>query len=146
MRRRIEQGFRPHGYGPADWRRLIRELWEEQRGAEERARDGFVADRSSLDFAAFWLHYGLQDDADLTAEFLDEMSAHARRYERIVLLPWGALPLVDDGVRSTNRWTQLRYQALLEGLLERRAPERVLRISGGDDLEARAAQVLAALV
>ncbi|MCY2960095.1 MAG: histidine phosphatase family protein [Planctomycetota bacterium] len=141
MRRRIEAGFRPHGYGAREWAALMRDLWEEHRAGEDAAAGGFVADRSSLDFAAFWLHYGLHEDVEATERFVEEMRAHAARYDRIVLLPWGALPLVDDGVRSTNRWTQLRYHSILEGLLDRMAPERVLRLSGGQSVLERLALV-----
>lgn len=137
MRRRIEAGFRPHGYGAREWASLVRELWAEHRAAEEAAGEGFVADRSSLDFAAFWLHYGLHEDVDATEEFVAGLRAHAARYDRIVLLPWGALPLVDDGVRSTNRWTQLRFHGILEGLLARLAPDRVQRIDGLGNVEER---------
>ncbi len=144
MRRRIEAGFRPHGYGAREWAALIRELWEEHRAGEDAAKDGFVADRSSLDFAAFWLHYGLHEDVEATERFVAEMRAHAERYERIVLLPWGAIPLVDDGVRSTNRWTQLRYHSILEGLLERLTPGPVLRIEACGTLRERIDRVLAA--
>jgi broad specificity phosphatase PhoE/nicotinamide riboside kinase len=144
MRRRLEQGFRPHGYGAREWAALMRDLWAEHRAAEDAATAGCVSDRSSLDFAAFWLHYGLHEDVEATEEFVGAMRAHARRYERIVLLPWGALPLVDDGVRSTNRWTQLRFHGILEGLLARMAPERVVRIEGASGLRERIAAVVGA--
>ncbi|MBL8861695.1 MAG: histidine phosphatase family protein [Planctomycetes bacterium] len=137
MRRRIEQGFRPHGYGAREWAALMRELWQEHRAAEDAAPDGFVADRSSLDFAAFWLHYGLHEDLAATERFVAEMHEHARRYDRIVLLPWGAIPLEDDGVRSTNRWTQLRFHGILEGLLTRLVPERVVPLTGGGTVAER---------
>jgi len=142
MRRRIEAGFRPHGYGAREWALLVRELWDEHRAGEDAAVDGFVADRSSLDFAAFWLHYGLHEDVDATERFVAEMRAHAASYDRIVLLPWGAIPLVDDGVRSTNRWTQLRFHSILEGLIERLAPGRVMRIDLASTLRERIEQVL----
>ena len=145
MRRRIEAGFRPHGYRAREWAALIRELWVEHRAAEDAARDGFVADRSSLDFAAFWLHYGLHEDVEATEAFVAEMRAHVASYDRIVLLPWGAIPLVDDGVRSTNRWTQLRFHSILEGLLERMAPGVVLRFGDAEPIDARLDRVLAAI-
>ena len=31
-------------------------------------------------------------------------------------MPWGVLPLVDDGVRAANPWTQLHFHALFEGM------------------------------
>ena len=35
------------------------------------------------------------------------------------MLPWGLLPLVADGVRTSNAWVQRHYQATLEGLHQR---------------------------
>ena len=145
MRERLERGFDVHGLSPADWRALIAEDWDAQRAAEERA-GAFVADRSSLDYAAFWLHYGLHEEAEPTDAWMERMFADARRYDRILLFPWGRLPLAADGIRSTNRWTQLRFQTVLEGLAERFAPpEILLRVPATDDLEQRVAFVLAEL-
>jgi len=143
MRRRIEKGFRPHGYGAREWAALIRDLWAEHRAAEDAARDGFVSDRSSVDFAAFWLHYGLHEDVEATERFVAEMRAHAANYERIVLLPWGAIPLVDDGVRSTNRWTQLRFHSILDGLLGRAGHPGLLRLDGARSVGERLSACIA---
>lgn len=146
MRQRLESGFDVHALDAAGWRALIEHDWRAQREAEEGCRDGFVADRSSLDYAAFWLHYDLHQDAQDTARFLLQMAQEARRYDRLLVCPWGAFPLVADGVRSTNRWTQLRFQTILEGLLGRYAdPARVLRVDATPDLEARLEQALRAL-
>ena len=35
----------------------------------------------------------------------------------LFLLPWGGIPLVSDGLRSTNPWVQLHFQLVLEGIL-----------------------------
>ncbi|MDP6932669.1 MAG: hypothetical protein QGG40_07110, partial [Myxococcota bacterium] len=48
------------------------------------------------------------------------------RIDRILLLPWGVLPLVADGVRSTNPWIQLHFQSTLEGLVRRRVEPGML--------------------
>lgn len=142
MRRRLEGGLDVHALGAEGLGALLAELWEEQRAAEEAARGGFVADRSSLDFAAFWLHYGLYFDEPRTSRWIEELRAHAESYDRIVLLPWGVLPLEHDNVRSTNRWVQLRVQAILEALLARyvSAP-RLLRLPPLAALEDRLAHV-----
>ena len=75
-----------------------------------------------------------------TERFLDSMRAEAERVDRVLLCPWGALPLEADGVRSTNRWLQLRYQALLEGMHGRyTAPEKLVRVPATADFDARLA-------
>ncbi len=146
MRARLEAGLDLHTLAPPALAELIEELWAEQDAAERAADGGFVADRSSLDYAAFWLHYGLYHDEPSTERFVERMAAAARRYDGIALCPWGVLSLDADGVRSTNPWVQLRYQVVVEGLLERYAPAgRVLRVPASELLERRVAALLEAL-
>ena len=136
MRRRLEAGFDVHSLSLDQWRTFMRDQWREQRALEEAASEGFVVDRSSLDYAAFYLHYDLHLGVD-AEPWIAEMSAESERYDAILLFPWGVLPLVDDGVRSTNRFAQLRYQAILEGLLERFARTSVLPVRGEPGLSER---------
>jgi nicotinamide riboside kinase len=138
MRVRLEAGLQLHDLSRQEMWELLEELWTEQRQAEEAATEGFVADRSSVDFAAFWMRFGFYYEKDAPQDFVHRMLAHAPRYDGIVLLPWGAIPLVDDGVRSTNPWVQRHYQATVEGLLTRECPERLLRLPVAvDGLDAR---------
>jgi broad specificity phosphatase PhoE/nicotinamide riboside kinase len=145
MRRRLEAGLDLHTLDADGMRRLNRSMWEEQKAECEHAaarHGGYVADRSHIDFAAFWLHYGLHDDAAATERMLTETRAAAQD-QFVVLLPHGVLPLVHDGVRSTNPWMQLRFQLLVEGLLERHQPaERFLRLRGAASVAARVEHVL----
>lgn len=136
MRKRIEAGFDFHGMSRDDWRALMSAQWQEQCALEDAAVDGFVADRSSLDYAAFFLHYDLHVDGD-ARDWIERMSRASMRYDHVLVFPWGALPLVADGVRSTNAWTQLRFQTILEGLVDRYARTDVLRVPPTSDLEAR---------
>lgn len=125
MRARLESGLDLHELGFEGWRALSWELWNEQREREDaalRSAGGFVADRSSIDFAAFWLHYGLFEEAPETERYLEVMRSAAERYERVLLFPWGVLPPEADGVRSTNPWLQLRFQSIVESLQRRYAP------------------------
>ena len=122
MRARIEAGLVIHDLGHEGLQTLIVELLEEQLAAEAEAlatAGGFVADRSPVDYAAFWLHYQFSHDRDATERFLARCLQSVRSYDRIVVLPWGVLPLEADGVRSTNPWLQRSYQAILEGLVRR---------------------------
>ena len=41
----------------------------------------------------------------------------------MIVLPWGAFDIAADSIRSTNRWLQLKYQALFEGLARRLTPD-----------------------
>ncbi len=151
MRRRLEAGLNLHALTRDAMRALLVELWDEREAEEDAAvarHGGFVSDRCAVDWAAFYLYYGFTNPEDATGPFLDRMRARASAaYDLVVVLPWGALPLQHDGVRSTNRWKQLHFQGLLEGMLSRQLPPGVLRPlpDGLHRLEGRAAWVHAAL-
>lgn len=140
MRRRLEEGLDIHNLSQQQHRDLIVELWEEQRSAEHRAQEahgGFVADRSAVDFAAFCLLFHSHNPG-FCARMVPELLAHAEAYDAVINLPWGLLPLVEDGVRSPNRWYQRHFQATVEGLLRRDlAPGRAWFLPDLDDLDRR---------
>jgi nicotinamide riboside kinase len=143
MREYLERtGANLHDLGPDGVRSVVLALWEERKAAEAAARDGFVADRSSYDFGAFWLYYHFAAPDRDTERLFSETLAPGR-YDRVYVLPWGRIPLVADGVRSTNPWTQLHLQLLLEGVLRMHAPDAVE--VGAVGLDARVAEVLASL-
>ena len=122
MRARIEAGLDLHMLDRDGRRALLLEMFEQTLSATRAAvgaADGFVSDRCSMDFAAFWLYYGFAFDEDATRRVFTRAEDALAEYDLIVVLPWGAIPLVADGVRSANPWLQLHYQVLLEGLLAR---------------------------
>ncbi len=129
-----------HALGMDGLRSLVLALWDERRDAEARATAGFVADRASHDFAAFWLFYRFAAEDDVTTRYFADALA-PDRYDAVYVLPWGAFPIEADGVRTPNRWAQLNYQLVVEGLLRMHHPQfRTLREA---TLEARIAEVLA---
>jgi nicotinamide riboside kinase len=138
MREHIERtGVNLHSLGHEGLRRLVLQLWAERREAEA-AHASFVADRSSYDFAAFWLFYRFAEpDADTDRLFADAL---APRYDAVFLLPWGGIPLMADGLRNTNPWVQLHYQLVLEGVLGRWG-QGVVRVEAAT-LEERADAIL----
>jgi broad specificity phosphatase PhoE/predicted ATPase len=149
MRARLEGGLRLHDLSHPQLQALVETLWREQQAAERAAiRDhgGFVADRSAVDYAAFWLHYRFTDDQESTRRFFAETIGWVPTYDRIILLPWGVLPMDADGVRASNIWLQRHYQSVVEGLLSREVdPGRLLVMPDLTDLEARESWVARAL-
>lgn len=143
MRTRIEAGLRVERLDQPQLRALHRELWDEHRErVEAEAQTGFVVDRSSADFAGFWLHYGFLDPLEETERWLATLRDAMPRYDRILLFPWGALPLVADGTRSPNRWTQFRFQALVEAFLARwTRPGQLIEVPATQQFDERLASV-----
>jgi len=146
MRLRLEGGL---NIGSLDYHALEalnRELWEEHRALELAHPGGFVCDRSSLDFAAFRLHYGFFEGEEETARFFEHAIEHAATYSHVLVFPHGVLPLEADGVRLPNPWLQLRFQLCVEGLTERHiARDRHLEVPATRDLAARLAWARLAL-
>jgi broad specificity phosphatase PhoE/predicted ATPase len=121
MRSRLENGLDLRALDHSQLQALMETLWEEQVAQEDALIAqglGFVSDRSPVDFLAFWMNYGFVHDADASTAVAEKVRARIPLFDRIVLLPFGVLPLKQDGVRSTNPWLQRRFQATVRGLLE----------------------------
>ena len=123
FRKRREAGLDPHDLSQAEHRVLLMELYEEAIAAAAGCNGGFIQDRCPLDFLAFWLHYGFwREDAD-SAAFYARVQKDLDQYDHVIVLPWGTFDITADSIRSTNRWLQLKYQVLFEGLAHRLAPD-----------------------
>lgn len=125
MRRRLESGLDLHALDRAAFRALLEDLYLESAAAKDHAvteHGGFVAEHSALDYGAFWLYYGFAADQAASDRYLQRARRDLARYDAVVVLPWNGIDLVDDGVRSVNRWRQLHLQALIEGLSARFLP------------------------
>lgn len=143
MRDRLAAGLDIHTLDHDGMRDLLVELWQEQRDREAACPEGFVTDRSPIDYATFWLHYHLHHDREATESWMSETLAELPRFDAVVLLPWGVLPLVDDGVRSTNRWAQFMFQGMVEAMATRSADDaQLLRLPPFADLDKRVGWVL----
>lgn len=123
MRSRLQGGLSLRSLTREEHRRLLREDAEVLAERAGACPDGFVADRTPLDFVAFWLSNGYAaDEPEATAAFLAGAAEAVAAWDLVVVLPWGALPLVEDGVRYANPWHQLHVQTVMEGLCRRHVP------------------------
>lgn len=128
MRERLEAGLDVHALGPGGFKRLFLELWQEQVAREDaaiEAHGGFVSDRSGWDYAAFRLLYRFTKDIEEVADFYEQVRERTALLDRLVVLPWGVIPLQADGIRTPNPWTQRLFQSSLEGLVNREVPARI---------------------
>jgi nicotinamide riboside kinase len=126
FRKRREAGLDLHNISPSETRALLMELYEEAIEKVKDCGEGFVQDRCPLDFLSFWLHYGFWTEREQSEELFSRVQADLKYYDMIIVLPWGAIELEYDGIRSTNHWLQLKYQSLFEGLAHRLAPDSKL--------------------
>ncbi len=130
MRRRLQAGLDPHELTREQHRQLLQELAEESHDEAVAAiadSGGVVCDRSPMDSLAFWLHYGfVHDPPDETEALVRREVERCDLFDLVLVLPWGALPLAEDGVRSANPWLQLQFQCLVEGLARELLPEERL--------------------
>jgi nicotinamide riboside kinase len=89
---------------------------------QENAVSNFIADSTTLDNVAYairWLDRERDLDEWLQAYYKTAVQ-HARdTYEIVFLLPFGSIPLEDDGIRSSSHWYQYEIQLMLESLLLR---------------------------
>ncbi len=123
MRERLAAGLDVHALSVVQFRDLVVDLYDEAQANMARAtakHGGFVADRGPTDYLAFWLYYGFADDLAATEAFAARTAEDAARLDATVVLPWGAIPLIADGIRAPNPWRQLHFQALFEGLVRTR--------------------------
>lgn len=126
FRRHREDGLIFHHLSPTEQSDLIRELYTESITQATQCPNGFVQDRCPIDFLAFWLHYGFWNDEKRSAALFNRVQMDLSLYNRIIILPWGRFDIEEDGVRSTNRWLQLKFQSLLEGLFTRFVPKDLI--------------------
>jgi len=111
----------------------IFEVLEDKSQAENECSD-FVADRCPVDLFNLWLSRGFGTNQRKTADLYNRCRSYIRKYDRIVVLPWSALPLtqVEEGAshrRVMNEWVQLYNHSTMIGLLQQWVtPDRLLPI------------------
>jgi nicotinamide riboside kinase len=85
----------------------------------EKSLEQFVADRSTADNVAYALRWCAWDVPEKEVrDYVKEAFAHAyNTYDLIIHLPWGAIPLEGDGIRSDKKMYQYEIDASIRGLL-----------------------------
>jgi len=104
---------------PADTLKMQDEMLQKKR-AHECALPYFVADRSTADNLAYALRWCARDVSEMAInQYKILCQNHAEHnYDLILFLPWGRIPLVDDGVRSANHAYQYEISCLIRGILD----------------------------
>ncbi len=86
---------------------------------QENGVGSFVADRSVADNVAYVLRWCAREFSDIMLDdFIRTAKEHAQdTYDLILFLPWGEIPIEDDGVRSPRKWYQYEIDRLIWGIL-----------------------------
>jgi nicotinamide riboside kinase len=124
--------------------RRFQELYLEQKSNNERSRERFLADRSYVDVAAYWL---VRDSFDLPLSkqqsFERRCRELARGYDLHIHFPFGQIPFASDGYRSEDLDFHRRIGAKILELL-RDWDVKFVSIESSD-LESRLRQILLAV-
>lgn len=105
------------GVGDPKQRRKIREDALRRRISAEGDAESFVADKTVIDYLAYWLQNQAEhEDATTNAAFVDKCKAAASRYDVLVYLPYRVLVEYAAG-RSTDPTHNLKVAAHKRGLL-----------------------------
>lgn len=121
----IREWLEEHGF--SDFKELTQtDVQKMQTDALNRRIDieselqNFISDRTSVDnlsYALRWIGSETKNEAisGWMAQYITRAMNHANEnYDLIFLLPWGEIPLEDDGTRSTKEWYQYMMQAIIE--------------------------------
>lgn len=113
--------------------------WVANRISTQQPEQGFVADRTALDFLGIYL-LGMSGEQlnndEVVKSFLSICAQEAKRYELIVVLPLTQTAFTaeanEDGLmRSTSLGKKVREQAMLCGLVSTLSPTPYLMLPAG---------------
>lgn len=111
----------------------------------ESQLQNFISDRTTIDNLSYALRWigSINPNYDTwMAQYITQAINHANtNYDIIFILPWGVIPLEDDGTRSSKQWYQYMMQALIERHIYMLETPMVYEVYQ-TDLEARAEECL----
>ena len=85
----------------------------------EKKHSSFISDRCCIDIASYILleQFDKLSDKEIK-HYLQICYQQAITYSHILLFPWGKLPLVNNKLRTVNRWYQALVHATQKFLLD----------------------------
>tara|TARA_R110002096_G_scaffold421604_1_gene627475 strand:- start:530 stop:1090 length:561 start_codon:yes stop_codon:yes gene_type:complete len=88
----------------------------------EQEQESFVVDRCPVDLFNLWMAQGFGDDQKSTGALYSQCRKYIEKYDRVIVLPWSAIPLKqlehsESRRRTMNCWHQLYNHANIIGLL-----------------------------
>ncbi|MES9905350.1 MAG: AAA family ATPase [Sedimenticola sp.] len=118
-------GFFDHSGRYIQPRNELMELIEgvlDNKHQQEDRHTRFIADRSPIDLFNLWLSLDFSVNKKRTNNFQQKCKVYLKKYDLIILPPWGALPMkqVSEAHSSRKRvmkpWVQFRHHSTLIGI------------------------------
>jgi len=109
----------------------------ESKHESEAQYSAFVADRCPADLFNLWMTQGFGEDQKMTGTLYGRCRVIVEKYDRVIVLPWNAIPLkqlekAENRRRKMNPWHQLYNHANIIGLLHQWVmPSKLLPIPHG---------------
>lgn len=78
----------------------------------------FIEDRSTADSLAYFLRWNSRSASeDQSRDYVERCKHELRRYDKVVLLPFGGIPYERDGFRTNNLYYAYEIHCLILGIL-----------------------------
>lgn len=79
----------------------------------------FIADRTTIDVLAYYLKWvNYYKEENINKMYINLCLSNMSIYDKIYLLPWNAIPTVDDDVRCTKDSYRYEIHCLIRGLMD----------------------------
>jgi len=103
----------------------------------EKAAGDFITDRCPIDLFNLWLSRGYAKNQKKTLTLSQHCRAYVKKYDFIIVLPWGSIPLQQikniegNRKRIMNPWVQFHNHSAIIGLCQQWVPSsKLLPVSG----------------
>lgn len=116
----------------------------------ELAANDFVADRCPVDLFNLWVTRRFHSDNRKTDIFQEKCIEYLKKYDYLILLPWGDIPLKQVDPKEGNRkrvmkpWIQFQHHSTIIGMAMQWVPlNKIIAVPKGlDGVEARCENII----
>ena len=113
----------------------------------------FIVDRCPIDLFNLWMTRGFHSSKRHTDEFQKKCIKYLKKYDAVILLPWGDIPLKQIDQKGSRRkrvmmpWIQFRHHSTIIGIAMQWVPlKKIIAVPKGlDGIEQRCMHVINAL-
>ena len=104
---------------PVDKTCIFQNMILERKMNEEAKHTSFIADRSTCDNMAYYLRWCSNEMHDsYSSTYINICKNNLKIYDKIIVLPWGAIPHEADGFRTSKLYYSYEIHCLIIGILQ----------------------------